>query len=167
MIATQENKDQICDFLISRGANIRAINTNGESVVHVAINNNNHKILRFLSQCHVYHHRTLAGETLLHHAAQQGDLETLQILHHSWSLDQIKTDEKITGISPTQKLENLTGLTALQIAVRRVDVSPEWLAMFRKLVRGIDFPESKIRMTEEAGAGEIEEYYDAIEHQSL
>ena len=165
MLATHENKDQICDFLISRGADPRIINTDGESIMHIAIYKRNHKKIRFLSQCHVDHMRTHAGETLLHHAAQWSDLETLELLHDSWSLGQIKTDERITGFSPTQRLKNLTGLTALQIAERRVDVSPEWLAMFRKLVHGVDFQESKIQMTEEARAGEIEEFHDAIEHQ--
>ena len=172
LLATQEHQNQACDYLFSRGANTNLVNFDGASVLHIAIYHNNHKMLQLLPRYHAdYCIRTYAGETILHYAAQAGDLECLEILH-STNLERINTKDKVTDSSVTQTIKNIKGLTALQVAERRPNISSEWLTMFRKLIRGIEFPESKIQgapiaaeTEEEAETGEVDDFQDAMEHQ--
>ena len=173
MIATYEYRDNVCDYLLSRDASTEAVNGIGENIWNIAIHRNNHKMIQLLPQYRTnLCNRTNSGETLLHYAAQFGDLECLEILH-LLNLDGLNTYDTVTESAPTQQLmKNLKGLTALQIAERRTDMSPEWHAMFRKLIQGIECPESKIQLaataseTEETAGGEVEEFHDAIGNQN-
>ena len=161
-LAVQENHYHNCEFLLAKGADLDIVNNDRESALHVAVLYNSHKPLTLLLQNHAnYLLRTKAGENILHYAAQFGDLECLRTLH-AHDLHALKTEDKVTGESPIQRFKGLKNLDALEITYRRDDVTPEWHAMFRKLLRGIRSPESKIS---EANADlDIEEFHDALEH---
>ena len=162
IIAAQENHIHIVKYLISQGADLNAADHNGECSLHVATSYNCPEVLRLLLQ-HKASHRlgTKAGETLLHYAAQYGNIECLEVLL-LFSLEGINPENRITGISPTQRFK-VKGLTAIEIAELRTDVSPEWRVMFRTLVHGIRFPGSKSPLR--PPAEEIEEFEDALETQ--
>ena len=165
MVAVQENQVEICGYLISHNANLDMINCDGESALHYALRFQNNKPLELLFQHRANPHlKTYAGETLLHYAAQFGDLECLEILH-SFDLSGINIEDKVTKSSPLHTLKNLKGLTALQIAEQKRNESLEWLAMFRKLIRGVEFPESKIADVDTHQIAEVEEFEDALESQ--
>ena len=69
-------------------------------------------------------------------------------------------ENKITGLSPNQAFADVKGLTALRIAEKRQNTSPEWLAIFHKLVNKV------VRDTAAARTETVEEIYeDAVEHQ--
>ena len=161
-LAAQENHIHIVKYLISRGANLNATDVNGECSLQAALSYNRPKVLRFLLQ-HKANHclKTKADESLLHYAAQFGNLECLEVLN-AFCLDGIDPEDRVIGVSPTQRFK-VKGLTALEIAEKRKDVTPEWRVMFRKLVHGIRFPESK--SPELSTAEETEEFEDALESQ--
>ena len=163
MMATQENNIKVYKYLVSHNADLNMVNRDGESALHFAIHFNSKEILRLLllNQADI-HLKTNAGETLLHCAAQFGDLECLKVLH-AFDLSGINTADKVTGSSPLHVMKDLKGLTALQIAEKRRDVSPEWLEIFRKLIRGVELPESKTPLS--SPPGEVEEFEDALEDQ--
>ena len=161
-LAVQENHLHIVKYLMSQGANPNATNIDRECSLHVATSSNHPEALHLLLQ-HKANHRlkTKAGESLIHYAAQYGSIECLETLH-MFSLEGIDPEDRIIGTSPNQKLK-VKGLTALEIAEQRTDVTPEWRAMFRKLVHGIRFPESKNQQL--PTTDEIEEFEDALEQQ--
>ena len=162
MLAAQEDQLEICDSLVSHSADINLVNKDGLSALYQAVRFNSNKSLRFLLQNQADTSlKTHAGETLLHYAAQFGNLECLKILH-AFDLKGINTADKVTRSSPVHELKNLKGLTALQIAEQRRNESPEWVAMFRKLICGVDFPETKAPLS--SLPSEVEKFEDALEH---
>ena len=162
LLAAQENHIHIVKYLISRGANLNATDHDGECSLHLALSYNRPQVLRFLLQHKASHClKSKADESLLHYAAQFGNVECLEVLN-AFRLDGIDPEDRITGASPNQRFK-VKGLTALEIAEQRKDVTPEWRAMFRKLVHGIRFPESK--SPELSTAEETEEFEDALENQ--
>ena len=163
MLATQEKQHKICEYLISQGAGLNRVNIDGESALHYAVYNKNHRGLRLLLQSGAIPSvKTKAGETLLHHAAQFGDVECLEILD-SFNLKGTNSKDKVSGISPIRQFK-VKGLSALEIAIKRPKMPPEWLTTFRRLIHHIEFPESKVSTT--TISSEAEEFQDALEHQN-
>ena len=107
-------------YLLDCGADINAVNYNhGNTPIFLAINRNHHVVLQILlcnpklktDAINFY------GHTVLHHAAQYADLETLGILERS----------QLTHIDPDAV--NLRGMTAQDYAVYRHESNglwPEW-----------------------------------------
>ena len=165
IIAAEYQNHVLCGFLIAQGANLDKVNFDGESAIHVAIQYNSHKALSLLLQHRAnYLLRTRAGETLLHYAAQFGNLECLRILH-AHDLGALSVEDRVAGQSVTQRFKDMKNLTALQIADLWKDITGEWHAMFRKLVNGIECPESKSPRT--TNDTNLEEFHDALEHLDL
>ena len=163
MIAVQEGHHHFSEHLIDRGADIDKVNTDGESALHVAIQYNRPKLLDLILKKHANHVlKTKAGENILHYAAQFGDLNSLQILY-AHDLSSLNIEDRVTGPSYRQRFKNMKNMDALDIANLRDDVSPEWHAMFRKLVNGIKYPESKLAETTSNDV-DIDEFHDALEH---
>ena len=162
MLATQWDQHHTCECVLSLGGDINAINAIGETALHNAIQYKSHKSLQLLLRRNPdIHIKTQAGETFLHFAAQHADIESLQILH-AFGLRGLYTKDTVTGTSPTQIHTNVIDLTALEIAEQRTDVTPEWLAMFRKLMHKVEFPDDPVHTNgEDDGA----EFYDALESQ--
>ena len=145
MLAVQKGHLRIIKYLISQGAGLNTINSDGETPLLIAISNNRPEAASILLQSGAdYTHTTIARETILHHAAQFGDLECLKVLH-TFDLAGIDADDKVTGTPQTQRF-NVKELTALQIAEKRLDVSTEWKDMFRKLIDDIKHPKSQIQI---------------------
>ena len=163
MFAAQESHLRIIEYLISRDANLNLINQDGETALLIATCHSCSEVIRLLLQNGAdYITRSKAGENLLHYAAQFGDLACLKTLY-AFDLAGINLHDRATTISPLQRMKDIKGLTALQIAEKRPDVTPEWRDMFRKLVHGIEYPESKLPIEV---IGEIEEFQDADEQQT-
>ena len=70
ILATQEYQDLVCDYLVSWEADINKSDIDGETVFHFAINHQNHRMLRLLSQYHAnYYIQICVDKTLFHKAA--------------------------------------------------------------------------------------------------
>ena len=134
------------------------------SPLHSAIQFRSSDALQLLLQHNAdYTIKTKAGESLLHYAAHHGDLRTLETLR-LFDLREINVQDRVASFSIHQKVKGLVGLTALQIAEQRQDVTPEWMNMFRQLVRDVKFPETRL------GAHGLNDdcahsFEDALEHQ--
>ena len=163
MYAAQENHVDVVQHLISRGANINDTDSFGQDALHIAIKNNNHKCIQRLLELEAdYTTETGSLENILHYAAQWAGLESLSVLH-GFDLRSINPDAKVSTTTDIQ-IMNVKGLTALEIAERRQDVSAEWLNMFRKLVDGIRDPRNKTPVAFDFDEGD--EFHDAREHQN-
>ena len=162
-MASRGNHVQHVRCLISHGADLNKKNINGNSPLSHAIQQSNIQVIQILLQYNAdYSFKSNAGETLLHFAAQYTDVRSLVILR-SFDLSCINVQDQIIGISPTQTLKGLIGLTALDIAERRTDVTPVWLETFRKLVHEVEFPESRASTNQDLE--EMEEFEDTVENQ--
>ena len=162
MLAAQEDHIRTVKYLIARSADINATNSDGETSLLIATSYNRLGSVTLLLQSGADHLcTTKAGENLLHHTAQYGDLAFLNALY-AFDLSGIDPNAKVTATSHTQKMRNIKGLTALQIAEKRTDVTEEWRGVFRKLVHGIQHPELKSPINI---GDETEEFEDALEQQ--
>ena len=165
MITAQENRTEICERLIFHGASTDMANSDGETALHRAVCHKSGNSLELLLQNQANPLlKTHAGETLLHYAAQYGDLKCMEILY-AFDLSGINVADKVNGFSPIQNLKDVKGLTALEIVEERRNGSSEWFAMFRKLIRGIEYPESKTTEAEISSLVEVEDFQDAVEYQ--
>ena len=163
MYAAQNDYHHICEHLLSLGADPNISNTLGETALHYALQYNSQKAIQLLIR-HVNNaHKTQAGETFLHCAAQHSDTNSLKVLY-IFGLRGICTKNTVAGSSPTQIYTKVVGLTALNIAEQRTDVSSEWLAMFRKLLHKTEFPDDPVHAD---GMHEEEEeiFHDAVDSQ--
>ena len=164
MLAAQENHHHSCEYLISLGGDPTIVDALGETALHYALERNAHESILILMRYIDSRLKTKTGATYLHFAAQHSDLESLKILYAT-DLRGIRTQDMVTSKSPVQILPNVVGLTALEIAKQRTDITPEseWLAMFRRLVHKIDFPDDPAHKAMVDGG--VEEFYDALESQ--
>ena len=160
--AAQEGHPGICSYLLTHGADSNRVDQDGHCALHVAIQNNSHEALSCLLENHSdYTIKTKAGETLLHYAAQFGDMDCLRTLH-THDLMALSTEHRVTSHSHNQRFKDMKGLTALQVAGRRDDVTPEWQAMFRELIDGIQCPERKaLRNSTDT---DVDHFYNAPEY---
>ena len=162
-LAAQENKHLICEHLLSRNADANILNADGETALRQAIANNSHRSIELIIQRTNHQLKTKAGESLFQLAAQYSDQPSLEILYAS-DIDSICTRDVVTANSESQKPMELKGLNGLEIAEARTDVTPEWLAMFRKLKEKIDSPKPKNHTVHtEPLHGEAEDFHDAVE----
>ena len=160
ILAAQQDQYHACECLLSFGANPNIQNALGQTALHKAIEFKCHKIIEHLLRLTDVHLETQAGETLLDFAAQHSDIRSLEILN-AFGLCGIRTDVPVTGTSPTQVQTTVVGLTALEIAEQRTNVTPEWLTTFKKLLHNNGIPDDSVyaNIADEPG----EEYYDALE----
>ena len=163
--AAQRNNAECLRFLISCGANLNKLDSVGDSALYYAIQVNSYQTLQLLLEYHAdCSLKNKTGESLLHFAAQHADNRCLAILR-SFNLLGINVQDIITGISSSQTMKGLVGLTALQIAERRKDVTPEWLDTFRKQVHEVEFLESRPSTDDTAEEVEETDFEDAVENQ--
>ena len=162
MVAAQQGNLHIMKYLIARGANLNAMDKDGETSLHLTASHTSSKSLALLLQSGAKHTlKTKTGETLLHYAAHFSDLTYLETLHN-FNLAGIDPDDRVIGVSASWQMNDLEGLNALQIAEKRSDVGTEWKDMFRKLISGIRHPETKSSFE---SADQMEEFEDALEEQ--
>ena len=160
ILAVQENHVDVTQHLVSRGAKMNLTDMFGRCALHVAVKRDNHRCLQRLLELGAdYTIKMNSLENILHYAAQWAGIMSLTILHGS-NLQGIDLDDRVGAKTDIQSMD-VKGLTALEIAERRRDVSPEWLDMFRKLIEGIRDPRSKTSMAPIID-GE-DEFHDALE----
>ena len=162
MLAAQKNLYHICELLLSLGGDPNICGTLGTTALHIAIEYNSHRTMELLLQLTDIHLKTRAGETFLHYTAQYSDITSLKVLY-VLGLRSNNLEHRVTGSSPKHIPMNVVGLTALQIAERRTDVTTKWLAMFRKLLHKIEFPNDPFHA--DSVEVEAEEFHDALESQ--
>ena len=161
MYAAEQNRINVVKHLLLRGAEINATDRFGRLALHVAITFDHPGCIQRL----VEHGASLTAttnalESVLHYAAQWAGLESLAVLHCS-GLHGVDVDARVGAVSDFQIMK-VKGLTALEIAERRQDVTSEWLEMFRKLVERIRDPQNKAPLA--PVIDEEDEFYDAHEH---
>ena len=162
MIAAHEDHVDVVQHLILRGADVNATDSFGQCALHIAIRNDNHRCIQRLLEHEVDHTAmTNALESVLHYAAQWAGLQSLTVLHNS-NLRDVDLDATVGIVSDMHSMD-VKGLSALEIAERRQDVSTQWLDMFRKLVDGIRHPESKMLIIPAAESEDM--FHEAQEHQ--
>ena len=164
MYAIERGHDHLVRCLLSHGAKVNSVDQYNKTPLHRAVRPHRSGILRLLLEHGADHTvKTDAGETLLHFAAYDGDLEGLKTLQ-SFNLDGINVQDCITDFNQDQKSKGLIGLPALQIAEQREHVIPEWMDAFHQLIRGIEHPESWTRM--HGVENDLDVFEDALEHQN-
>ena len=80
MLAAQMNYHQLCECLLSRGADPNFQDSLGETALYYAIEYNSHRTIPALIQNRSISIKTEVGETVLHCAAQHSDIRSLKIL---------------------------------------------------------------------------------------
>ena len=114
-------------YLIGRGANMDICDGYGTSGLMYAVECNRHIILEVALQkgadCLLKDNQAM---TIMHYAAAYGDLGTLQILvRWQHSLESLERDAR-----------RHDGLTPVDLAAKREDVSHEWIEAFGNLIEG-------------------------------
>ena len=115
------------ELLLRNNAEINRSTYIGETPLTVAIQANRHHVPRILLAhgANLAHH-TLAGRSLLHEAAEYGDVETLRLL----------TSFRIRGVQRERKSSD--GKTARDLAGKRDDVTGPWRLAFAELLASVD-----------------------------
>ena len=162
--AVQESHNHLVPILISHGVNADAISSDGEHALSLAIEFRNNEALRLLLAHNTNHLQTIhVDETLLHYAAKHADVEGLRILR-SFGLHGIDIHARTIGFGEYHD-DECRGYTALEIALQRDDVGPEWLEMFEQLVSETEDSNGGTGLGDHLEVSEV--FEDALEHQTL
>ena len=162
--AVQEGHTHLVEILISHGASLDIVSLIGESALSLALKACKSQTLQLLLTREANYRQLIhVDETLLHHAAIFANFECLQTLC-AFRLSGIDVDARTTGYSGYHDNEKVQGRTALEIATQREDVTPDWLEMFKLLVRRID--SQGVNDVARDGCEELEVFEDALEHQA-
>ncbi|KAJ5168591.1 uncharacterized protein N7482_004185 [Penicillium canariense] len=120
--AAIRNHDKIGQYLLRKGANIDAKGANGEAALFEAIFHNSHQFLLLLLESSADYTLVNHSEsTILHAAALEGDLETVEILLHA----------NLKQLDPSHR--NKHGLTAIEMIQRRTVVADGFEDTFSRL----------------------------------
>jgi ankyrin repeat protein len=132
--------------LITNGADINSFDRNGKSNVAKAVYWNSHECLRLLlskgADCLRVDNE---GYSLLHRTSGTGDVETIRILRQYVQL--------LTGLQVDQK--NIDGQAPIDIAEKRDDVDPEWIAAWGELICAIMQNNEELEINAEAEKMEV------------
>ena len=127
MYAAQYGLTAVMKLLLEKNANTNKQTFSGETALMIAVqvnaDNPLHVLLTHGADLMLYSND---GRSILHYAAEHGDLRTLQIL----------TSARIRGLQIDRK--NIDGKTPLQLAQERVDETPEWHTAFADLLSSVD-----------------------------
>ena len=133
LFAAQRNYPAALRILLENNADINIPTYEGETPVHVGVQSNSRKSLAVLLSYGVnYANLTDSGRSILHEAAEYGDLETIKFL----------TSSRLQDLR-SAKQDN-SGSTPQVFADRRTNEPPEWHAAFSDLLASIteDIPEN-------------------------
>ena len=146
--AASRNNVKIGTYLLSLGANMYIRNSRGETPLFRTIIGGNHEFLDLLLQngddCR---NVTVHGATVLHYAAQYGDIKTVSIL----------TCAGLRGIKPDAL--DFEGRTATQILEQRFMAEDGLKEAFESLLESIRMAHS----TDSEDSKDSEIYFDALE----
>ena len=163
MVVLEWGNERLIRCFISHGANTTSTDQCNRTPLHFAVFYNHKAALQLLLEHGADHTiKTNAGETLLHFAAHHGNLETLRTLC-TLNLKGINAEDRTIDFSLDQRSKGLIGLSALQIAEQREDMTPEWKDTFRRLVRCIEDPDNRTRL--HLREDDLDLFEDALEHQ--
>jgi ankyrin repeat protein len=161
--ATLSNHATSAAFLLTHGADINSQDLKGWTALLDAVDTNNHDVLRLLLRKGADITLTLnTGDTILHRAAERGDVATMEIL----------TAAGVDGVDIDSK--NIDGYTAKDMFERRGHVVPELRTAFELLQMSCmsNVGEATISWAEGERPGENDEdeeggghFVDAVEYQ--
>ena len=161
--AVQEGHEHLARYLILHGANANAITHHGENGLSLALEHHRHRILQLLLAKEADYRQTIhVDETLLHYAAKHADIKSLQILC-AFDLSGIDVRAITTGFEDYADNQKIKGRAALDIAMQREDIGQEWLELFERLVKNIEFPDVTDVFEDQVEGSEV--FEDAVEQQ--
>ena len=162
--SSQKDQEQIIKCLISYGADLNRTDNDGAPPLFYATQASASQTLQTLLQHNAdYSLKNKANETLLHFAAQHAGIKILTT-PRSFGLSRVNVKDRVTGVSPTRTSRDIIGLTALEIAERRTDVTPEWLKTFQELVHEIESPACRASSADNT-LEETDDFEDALENE--
>ncbi|MCJ1306855.1 hypothetical protein MMC25_000499 [Agyrium rufum] len=159
--AAEENHAVATSYLLSRGANIEDRNFDGSTALIWAISNNCHQVLDVLLAREAdYRIITSTGDTLLHVAARQADIPTLERL----------TAIGMTGLD--KYAQTYDRQTAMDLASARAIPLETWDLVFQDLLASVNpavaMQTLKVGMVvETAELDDIDVFDDTVEYQQL
>jgi ankyrin repeat protein len=121
------NKHEIGEYLLSHEANMHNLGIYGDTPLFETIYHNSHKFLQMLlSKGSRYTDLNYAGCSILHAAALEADVTTVNILASTW----------LPGLDP--HLRNSKGETALDMLTKRVSKPLDFEAAFMRLLQKLN-----------------------------
>ena len=142
--------------IIQYGADLNGSDRFGETALLTAVHENAHETITQLFNAGVdYTRRTTGGSTILHWAANEADLQTLQLL----------TRARMKGVDVEAK--NVDGNTAAELAANRHGFNEAFQASFEKLVKSVwnvldDDGDAGSVKTETTGGESWKSFEDAV-----
>jgi ankyrin repeat protein len=128
------NRRSIGEYLISNGAHVHNRGMYGDTPLFETIYHNSHQFLRLLlSQGVRYTDLNGTGSSILHAAALEADLTTVEIL----------ASTRLAGLDPY--LRNTRGETALEVLSKRLCMPGGFEAAFRRLLRKLSVKSLSIK----------------------
>ncbi|KAH7311365.1 ankyrin repeat-containing domain protein [Stachybotrys elegans] len=126
--AASFNNPDVIPYLCSAGADLKAVNKWGDTAIGMAANVNAHQALSvLLQQAAIAQCTETLGPELLHDIAENGDIETMEILKNSWTIRHLGSHSK-----------NKAGESVTQVFERRQNITVELRLAFYSLIRGIN-----------------------------
>jgi hypothetical protein len=124
-LATFRDNDTVACFLLDSGAQIDTVDDSGTTPIFDAVKYRSHRTLEMLIRKRArLEHRTGAGQSLLHHVAEWGDCQGVEILRRHAS------DMKVVDTG----WRDSAGRTALDVVERRASAPKGFVEAFRALI---------------------------------
>ena len=125
-IAADRGNEAIANYLIAKGADISSLDARGRNAFIEAVRNNLHTTIGLLLRYGPDFTGLIESKGFVHLAAEFADARSLQILAHG-NLKRRDINQK-----------DRSGLTPIQIGLRRTDTGTEWKEAFVDFLKSID-----------------------------
>jgi ankyrin repeat protein len=167
MEAVKFNAPEAVQLLLDHQANVNVIDHFGMNPFMQGVRHNSHAALEVLlhSGIHVIHSVCSSSQkTVLHWAAEVGDIKTLQILTRSPLKDLSVHDKTATGLTAIDVAEKR--LEMEKLVFEKTPTDTEWLTAFRDLLETIRVPTANQSPISPSGKGDISDdiFHDALQH---
>jgi ankyrin repeat protein len=167
MEAVKFNAPEAVQLLLDHQANVNVIDHFGMNPFMQGVRHNSHAALKVLlhSDIHVVHSVCDSSQkTVLHWAAEVGDIKTLQILTRSPLKDLSVHDKTATGLTAIDVAEKR--LEMEKLVFEKTPTDTEWLTAFRDLLETIRVPTANQSPISPSGKSDISDdiFHDALQH---
>ncbi|KAK0616432.1 hypothetical protein B0T14DRAFT_246703 [Immersiella caudata] len=156
--AAQYDQNHIVSYLLDQNADTELENRLGWTPVINAVLNNSHKCLRILLRRGADHtFVSRYGWSILHCAAQAGDLQTMRIL----------TEHRLRGVDARARTTMYGNLNAEEIFLKHRRKHPQaevLLAALRGLIAAVEEANNEVCDVDEDWEGREEIFYEAVEY---
>jgi ankyrin repeat protein len=167
MEAVKCNAPEAVQLLLDHQADVNVIDHFGMNIFMQGVRHNSHAALEVLldSDIHVVHSVCDSSQkTVLHWAAEVGDIKTLQILTRSPLKDLSVHDKTATGLTAIDVAEKRLHMEKL--VFEKTPTDTEWLTAFRDLLETIRVPTANQSPISPSGKSDISDdiFHDALQH---